>query len=408
MTIHSRLSPSARYRWQKCAASVEACLKYEGGGKSSPSAVDGTHSHTLLEHCIKKKVEPQTMLGLLMQDHDGQFGVEQDRIDRVNVALTYIYQRSQELGATITAEQRVDPAPLVGRTDMAGTVDVTLMNDDTLEIIDYKDGMGFVEAKDNPQMELYVFGVLARLENPTVKKIVTTIIQPKNAFKGLPPVSSAEYTIDDFMGPRLIQLMAEGDATDVKDAPFVPGDKQCMYCPNAGNCSAFNSWSLQRAGIKFQDMTVVKDAAAADPTVMTDEQLLEMVIAGPLIRKMIESAENEAYRRITTGHPVQGLKIVRNAGKRKWSMPEELIEEKLKKMMVPKSEIWHTTLVSPAQAEKMKWAKKNGEMKQLTPRQLEVLHNEMITKSEGSLTVVPEADNRTQLIMAICRRCFHL
>ena len=65
-------------------------------------------------------------------------------------------------GAEVISEERVDPAYLVGRDDMSGTVDVQLIGSTGIEIIDYKDGINPVEAKDNEQMEQYALGIIAK------------------------------------------------------------------------------------------------------------------------------------------------------------------------------------------------------------------------------------------------------
>jgi hypothetical protein len=397
MTTHARLPPSARYRWAACPASVNAIAKYEGKGGSSPSAIDGTHSHTLLEHCIKNNREPHSYIGLLLQDHEGMFGVDKDRADRVKIATDYI-KTKVVTGVKVIAEQRVHPDALVGRDDMGGTVDVQIINGDHIEIIDYKDGMNPVKAEDNQQLEQYAYGILAGyLSAPQPRmfsKLTMTIVQPKIALKGGEPISSHSLDVTDLLGERLEKIIAEAAATDDPNAPFIPGDKQCSYCINRGNCSSFNSWSLEKAGIKFEDMNFIQDAAKKEPTEMTDEQLRELVEAAPMIRKMIESAEEEVLRRIQSGHPVTGLKVVRGSGRRQWGMPDEGIEAALKKMRVPKDVIWQTSLISPAQLEKAVWEKRDGTTVQLDPKQLAKVESELITKSEGKLTVAPESDRR--------------
>jgi hypothetical protein len=395
---HARLSPSARVRWQKCPASVAACAKYEGSGRSGAAAIDGTHSHTLLEHCLKAKggiADPKQFLGTVLQDAEGMFAPDQARVERVRVAVDYIKRRLAELGegSTVISERRVNPEALVGRDDMHGTVDVQIISGSQLEIIDYKDGMQEVIAKDNPQLEQYLVGVLAEVDASQFEKMTMTIIQPKLALRGGEPISS--HTIEvDAVWPIITDLSIEAARTDDPNAPFVPGEKQCGWCAHKGNCSAFNKHSLEAAGIKFEDMNFAREAAEKNPAELDDEQLRELVEAAPLLRKMIEAAEGEALRRISTGHPVAGLKVVRGPGRRAWSRPDDEVAGKLTKMGVPKTAIYETVLVSPAKAEKLTWTKRDGTEKQLTERQLEVLHKELVTKGDGKLTVVPEADKR--------------
>lgn len=99
---HTRISPSNAHRWIKCPGSVRLCDGEESS--SSPASIDGTHTHTLLEMCIKSNNDPSNMVGVTLFDHEGSFVVDTDRADRVQVALDYIRSRP----GVVTAEQKVD------------------------------------------------------------------------------------------------------------------------------------------------------------------------------------------------------------------------------------------------------------------------------------------------------------
>ena len=95
--LHSILSPSSAHRWMLCAGSVRECAKYppDPGNKYS---IDGTHTHTLLEKCIRSDLaDPKQFLGIKMEDHEGVFVVEEDRVARVSMAMEYIKNRLMEL-----------------------------------------------------------------------------------------------------------------------------------------------------------------------------------------------------------------------------------------------------------------------------------------------------------------------
>ena len=400
MSDHSRLSPSARYRWQACPASVKACEKYEGEAQS-PYAIDGTHTHTVLEYCLKSPngiADAKSFVGMILSDHEGHFTVDNERAARVQVAVDYVRRRMEELGgARLISESRVNPETILQRGDMSGTVDVQLRSHDLLEIIDYKDGMNPVEVIDNPQLEQYAIGVLAEYMDNDVtwpSTIVMTIVQPKLALKGMPTVVSHTCQLVDFLA-KIDQLTKEAAATDAEDAPFVPGEKQCGYCPHSGNCSAANAYALQKSGIKFE--AIPQQAANKNAPDLTDEQLREMIESAPLLRKMLEAAEEEALRRITSGKSIAGLKVVRGPGRRAWSKSEEEVAEQLKRSGVPQGQIMRTSLVSPAQVQTIKWENRKGEQKQLSPRQLKLINDEFITVSEGKMTVVPEHDRRSAI-----------
>lgn len=379
--------------------------QYPETGTPSPAAVDGTHTHTLLEYCVKRLIagldgKAEAFIGVTLQDHDGEFTVDAARAERVEFAMQYIRSRAHLLGATVKSEEVVDPQFLIGRDDLSGTVDVQLLSSEVLEIIDYKDGMGAVEAVDNPQLEQYAFGALSPLYRAGVqnlpKWIRMTIIQPKLRERGLNGVTFHEMNLESFI-PAYQQLLKEANATDDKDAPLVPGESQCRYCAHGGNCSARTTTMLAKAGIKFgavDSEVVLAQVAEKSPLDLTEQQFREIVEALPMIRTWLEGVEEAALARIQSGKPITGLKVVRGRGMRSWAMTDEEIAAKLSKMGVPKGEIWETKVVSPAKAEKLKWVKKDGTPKQLTPKQLEVVQQELVKKSDGKLTVVSAADER--------------
>lgn len=392
MSAHAKLSPSARHRWGACAGAVREEAKYPEQ-PAGPAAIDGTHSHTLLEWCVENNLtDPAVMLGKVMSDDDGEFTVEQDRVDRVRIAVEYIKARKAEMGlCVVRQEHEVNPAPLLGRDDMGGTVDCMIVSDDMLEIIDYKDGINPVLAKNNPQMEQYAWGALAEYDTK-FKRIRMTIVQPKLKLKGIDPISSHEVDIADFLRKK-DAIIAQAAATDDPNAPLTPGEEQCKYCRAKGGCAALTSHALKASGISFDDLS--KQAANKEPTELTDEQLRELVEAAPLIKQMLEAAQAEALRRLQDGKTIAGLKLVRGRGSREWAYDEAEMEAKLKKFGLPKSVIWQTKLISPAQVESVTW----GEGKRLSEKQLAVLQSEYVAKQEGKLTIAPESDPRSAVVV---------
>jgi len=406
MTTHSKLSPSKRTQWKLCPGSVREQLKYPDTG-SGPAAIDGTHTHTLLDTCVKNDLcDPFTYVGKTLTDHEGDFTVDQERAARVKLAIEYVKGRLVVMApVAILAESRVEPKHLLGRDDMGGTVDIQIHSVDLLELIDYKDGMGAVDAKDNDQLEQYAIGVLAGYGLPVnaeypVKRIRMTIIQPKMSLKGLPPITSHEISVSEMLA-KIPQMVVEAAATDAPDAPLVPGDKQCRFC-RAKGCTARIEYGMKESGIVFQPvLDISQQAANKDPNSMTDAEIARIVEAAPLVRQMIEATEEEALRRMKAGAVIPGLKLVNGRGSRNWSLPEDQIADKLIKMGVPKGAVYETKLVSPAKAEKLTWdATKAGEKikKQLSERQLKTLETEYVTKMAGKLTVAPESDNRPAVV----------
>lgn len=407
MSDHAKLSPSKRHRWAVCPGSIREEAKYpdDGGG---PAAIDGTHSHTLLEHCIKNGLsDPLDQVGEKFADHEGEFVVDKDRAHRVKLAINYIIERSVGGIFKVVSEQKVDPEHLLGRKDLSGTVDCQIIGDDWIEIIDYKDGMGVVSAEGNVQLEQYAYGVLAGYKLPInvpypVSRVIMTIIQPKLGLKGMPIITSHEVKVSDLLS-NLGTIVMQAAATDQPDAPLVPGDSQCKFCKAKGSCAALASNVMKEVGIMFQPavinpMDVAQQSADKDPTTMDDAQIKQIMEAAPLMRQLLEGVEAEALRRLQAGQSIPGLKLVNGRGSRTWALPEEQMAEKLVKMGIPKTAIYETKLVTPAKAEKLTWEKRDGTQMQLSDRQLKTMEKEYVVKMAGKLTVVPESDGRPAVV----------
>ena len=399
---HDQFSPSKRHQFGHCPGSIREQAKYPEG-PSGPAAVDGTHTHTLLEHCIKGNlISPRNMVGITLEDHEGQFVVDAERAERVQVAIEYIRKRVEAHGGMceVLSETRVEPEFLIGRKGAGGTVDVQIIGGGVLELIDYKDGIQPTDAKD--QLEQYAVGALAKYRIPInleypVHTVRMTVVQPKLVMKGLFPINVREvpvkYILDDVVG----KLAAELANASAPDAPLIPGELQCKWCRAKGGCAALANKVMSEVNVMFtpttSPMDMAQQSANKDPATMDADQIRQILEAAPLLRQMLESVEDEAKRRLEAGQTIPGLKLVHGRGSRVWAFGEDEMAEKLIQMGIPKAAIYETKLVTPAKAEKLSWEKRDGTKKQLSKKQLDRL-NEYITKMAGKLTVAPESDSR--------------
>lgn len=411
MSTHAQLSPSKRHRWALCPGSVREEAKYPEE-RSGPAAIDGTHSHTLLEHCIKAGLaDPTLMVGVRLMDDEGEFVIDADRAARVKTAIEYVKSRVTQLNgmAEVVPEKRVDPQWFTNRDDLSGTVDIQIISGDVLEIIDYKDGMAEVPAEGNLQLEQYALGKLAECrkghnvpDQYPWHEVRMTIIQPKLALRGGTPITTWTVPVSELL-TKISVLVDQARATDNPDAPLIPGDSQCKYCRAKGACSALAGNVMKEVGIMFQpiaDQTfeIAQQSADRDPAVMSDDQIRQVMEAAPLMRQLLEAVEKEALRRLEAGQSIPGLKLVHGRGSRTWALPEEEMAEKLVKMGIPKTAIYETKLVSPAKVEKLVWEKRDGTKVSLTPRQMSRMEQEYVSRMAGKLTVVLESDSRPAVV----------
>ena len=404
MSQHARLSPSAGHRWSKCARAPREEAKYPDS--SGPAAIDGTHTHTLLENCLNMRLKSaDPFVGQTLSDDDGSFTVDQERVNRVNTALDYIWQRYEELTTEhcipdLIAEQKINPGAYLQRKDCTGTCDVQIKTDHYLEIIDYKDGMNPVAAENNVQLILYAIGAIMQDKRyeALIFRVQMTIIQPKLVLKGMSPIST--WIIDSQTLSTLADdLMVAAAKTDDPDAPYTPGD-HCRYCKHTA-CPARLNEAMEKSGVSFDNLDKVMELSGEEPDEMTDDQIRQIIESAPMIKQMIEVAEKEALRRFEMGKSIDGLKVVTGRGSREWSLPDDEMATRLTKMGIPKASIYVTKLVSPAGAAKLKWEKRNGETKTLSDRQIKMLEQEYISKKQGKLTVVTADDHRQAVTLNV-------
>jgi hypothetical protein len=408
VSTHESRSPSKRHRWAVCAGSVREEAKYPDE-RSGPAAIDGTHSHSLLEKCVDDgMVDPSIYIGQTLEDLDGQFLVDEGRAERVKVAIDYIRERSMGGMFKVISEERVNPEHLLGRSDLSGTVDCQIIGDDWVELIDYKDGMNDAWDSACMQLDQYGYGKLAEYKLPLnatypIKTIRMTVIQPKLTLKGGKAIRSIDASVVDMLN-NMGTIIAQAAATDQPDAPLVPGESQCKFCKAKGSCAALASNVMKEVGIMFQPVVsqtldVAQQSADKDPATMDDQQIRQIMEAAPLMRQLLEGVEKEALRRMEAGQSIPGLKLVHGRGSRAWSLPEPEMAEKLFKMGIPKTALYETKLVSVAKAEKLTWEKRDGTKVSLTERQLKRMDQEYVTKLAGKLTVVPESDSRKAVVL---------
>jgi len=401
MSDHARLSPS-NLRWPVCPGSVRVEADYED--VAGDAAIDGTGSHLLLEMCVREgmstKVIPRAekwLDAIIGEDHPdkpGGWHVTQDRCDRVQLALDYINARiaTGEV-LEVHAEMQSNPGYYFGRKDWYGTLDVFLKGSDWIEVIDYKDGRGWVDVKSSSQFDSYAVGRLAifvrfpdrlDLDATNIKLIRKTVIQPKTKT----PIRFEELTKEE-VWERGVQLAAAAALTDDPDAPLVPG-KHCTWCKHgrAGNCTAKNTQGMEGMQLMVDESVGKNDlmeAIKSGDITMTDmpgDRLAAILDASAPIRKLLKLVDAEADKRMKEDcTSIPGYKMGYGNSKTVWVDAPEIVAKKLKGMRLKKDDIYPPKLITPTQALKFEG---------LTERQIKKLEEEMITKVNGPEKVVKD------------------
>lgn len=363
MSEHARLSPS-NHRWPKCPGSVREEAQYPD--TSGPEAIDGTGSHLLLETCLKMGMDAKAFIGqtLGVGHHDQPMGwlVEQDRADRVQMALDYVGRRRRELApwtVTVEAESKSDPGSAFHppRTDWWGTCDVTIRATEEgylryLEVVDFKDGRGFVSAEDNTQLISYAGGKIPHSASggAYVEGVRMTIVQPKTT----PVVRYQDKTWFE-VHDAAYKLYKHAADTDDPNAPLIAGD-WCQWCKanpkRGGHCTK----AAQQANeeLKMENETGFEALLDLDVRTATEQQLAEVMDLEPsllAIQEAMERVKAEIQARLEDERDVPGWSLQPGRMSRQWTDEEQVLEV-LKKTSMKLDEFAPRKLLTPAQAEK--------------------------------------------------------
>lgn len=400
---HARLSPS-NPRWVYCPASLAAEKQYppEKRGENT-AAIDGTGSHLLLEMCLDTRrpdVRADEWLGKTIgvgnSDKPEGWLVEADRAARVQVCLDYILTRYDEMGGySLMSESKSDIGKYFNRDDWWGTVDVTLTSSGAtgrhiLEIIDYKDGRGFVDVNNNTQLIAYAAGKLApfmfdeagvQKTDPIIKTIRLTIVQPKIENN---PTRFIEMDAQTLWN-KITELAEAAKRTDAPDPEHVAGE-HCRWCRHAKACSAKVGEAMKglnmvsnittNTGIDLVD--TLQSGQLSIPDMDTDK-IAEILDIEPLMNALFTNAREEMTSRLNKGESGHGYALSKGRKSKKWVEDEELVVKKLKGMRFLTEEIYPKSFISPAKA-----MKKEG----LTERQLKRLTEELIEIVEGNPSLI--------------------
>lgn len=371
---HARLSPS-NHRWPHCPGSVREEAQYPD--VSGDAAIDGTGSHLLLELCLIEEVTPDyyngRIIGVNHEDKPDGWLVSQDRIDRVWMCINYINRRKEELltqfpGSVIDvqAETRTDPGGMFGREDWKGTADVTITvmiggQAVYVEVIDYKDGRGWVNAEGNSQLISYLGGQMRKwiasgpdmvrpFRPERLQGCRMTIVQPKTT----PPIRYSDVMPHAVL-TDLEQLAKAAWATDDPDAPLKSG-KHCTWCKHKPNCTAQSEESLEV--LKMTTDIVAQDGQSlfelienviGDVESIDTQRLTELADAEAGIQAAFDRVKAELTARLEHGEQVDGYALKPGRSSRIWNESEDEIVKMLKARRLKRDDIYPPKLASPAQ-----------------------------------------------------------
>ena len=309
---HSLNSPSSFARRRVCPGSA----RMEKGlpDSSSVHSAKGTAAHTLGEICLTNGSSPDDHLGEKMGEFKfpngriEEFLVDGGMVDVVNVYVDYC--RSLEKDRCSMVEQRFE-LPFIGE-DESGTADFVAITDNTLHIVDYKNGRGVVEAYQNIQGLCYGLGAANQFEDYEWDRLQITIVQPRAWHKD-GPIRSWSISRDEILDWKM-DLSEAAEATR-NDQHILNASINCWFCKANYGCKELVKLIEENTKMDLSD----PNSTPINPDMLTDDQMVDLIFNKiPLIERWCSSVKDYGQRRAQEKNPLPDTKLVKTRETMRW------------------------------------------------------------------------------------------
>ena len=297
---HAILSASSSHRWLHCPPSARLCESYED--KGSDYAAEGTDAHELCEYKLR------CALGLEATDPTENLEwFSEEMYYCADGYADYVLEQVEAAKQTckdpvVLIEQRVDFSRWV--KSGFGTADCIIIADGTLQVIDYKHGLGvLVSAEENPQMQCYALGALELFDGIyDIDSVRVTIYQPRRD-----NVSTYELSKDELFRWADEVLKPTADLAFAGDGNFLCGE-WCGFCKAKHDCRARADANMELARYDFKL-----------PPLLTDEEVEEILARADDLVSWAADIKEYALQQAISGKEWHGWKLVEGRSNRRYT-----------------------------------------------------------------------------------------
>jgi hypothetical protein len=318
---HALLSASGAERWMTCTASPR--FEEQFAETTSGYAEEGRHAHSIAELKVLKRFttalnQRQFTDKLRKLKKDPMYTEEMDRTTDSYIEHLNEKAMAYDNPPLVNSEVRVDFSDYV--PEGFGTCDCVMIGGDTLDITDYKHGVGVtVYATGNPQMRLYALGALAKFDpfyGGMIQKVRMTVFQPR-AMNEDDRITSETLTVDELKAwGESIKPIAQKAFAGFGE--FVPGD-HCRFCRGRAQCRARADGNTALEDFKdFLPPTAANVAQVEQdgrdgiptPNLLTDAEIGDLLVRGANLLAWFKDIEEYALNAILNGGDIPGWKAV--------------------------------------------------------------------------------------------------
>ena len=364
---HALLSASSAHRWLHCPPSARLSESYED--KGSDYAAEGTDAHSLCEYKLK------TALGMEADDPTENLSwFNQEMDDCASGYAAYVLEQVEAAKETcsdpvVLIEQRVDFSRWV--EEGFGTADCIIIADGTLQVIDFKYGLGMlVSATENPQMMCYALGALELFDGIyDIDTVRMTIYQPRRD-----NLSTYELSKDDLHTWADDVLKPAAELAFAGDGNFLCGE-WCGFCKAKNACRARADANLELAKYDFKL-----------PPLLTDEDVEDILGKIDDLVSWASDIKEYALAQAISGKQWSGFKLVEGRSNRRYVNDAAVAAAVTEAGFDP----YEQKLLGITAMQKM-----------LGKARFDEVLSGLIEKPQGKPTLVPESDKRPAMNTAI-------
>jgi hypothetical protein len=202
----------------------------------------------------------------------------------------------------VLIEQRVDFSRWV--ESGFGTADCIIIADGTLQVCDYKHGLGvLVSAEQNPQMQCYALGALELFDGIyDIDTVLMTIYQPRRD-----NISTYELSKDELYRWANEVLKPTADLAFAGDGNFLCGE-WCGFCKAKHDCRARADANMELARYDFKL-----------PPLLTDEEVEEILARVDDLVSWATDIKEYALQKAISGKDWNGWKLVEGRSNRRYT-----------------------------------------------------------------------------------------
>ena len=381
---HSYISASNSFIWLQCGG--YGLLSKQDPKKENQKNIAmgiGTDVHEVCEKILNGK-DYEKLIKEIIKEEDRKLVT-----NNVLLYKKYVDFYREEAIMSLVEERVILVEGKEGREEIAGIVDFACIKNNTLHIIDYKNGVVPISAYRNIQLTMYACAFLNTHKEylEKIENVTLHIVQP-NSFSADTNgfANDFTYTIDE-LKIEMEKFLEQVEKIENGSTEFNIG-AWCKSCKFKGECMALND--------KMNEVVTIGNNVP-DIKMMTKEQKEKVVLYKDLVTSWIKAVEQSVYSEMINGEKYNQLKLIKTSGRRGWdTSKKDLLVEKLKEKEINPFKEVDPPIINMTEAEKL--VNKGSRTPKGEPKPFDKEFGEFIKMSEGNVKLVPSIDKGIEYI----------